>query len=140
MKNIKYLEEEATADIAFIASGDSLDEAFSNAGLALYHTIVDLNIIDPKISFEYEWEAEDLNGLLYDYLDDLIFYFDTKKILLSKIESKIQNIGGGKFSLKIKGKGDFFDNAKHEAKIHIKAVTFFGMEIREKSVKVTLDI
>jgi SHS2 domain-containing protein len=140
MKNIIYLEEEATADIAFIASGNSLDEAFSNAGLALYHTIVDLDVIDPKKSFEYEWEAEDLNGLLYDYLDDLIFYFDTKKILLSKIESKIQKMGEKKFSLKINGKGEFYDNTKHEAKIHIKAVTFFGMEIREKSVKVTLDI
>lgn len=140
MKKISYLEEEATADIAFIAEGDTLDEAFSNAGLALYHTIVDLNDIEPNLSFDYEWQAEDLNGLLYDYLDDLIFYFDTKRVLMSKIETKIQNMGKKKFLLKLKGKGEYYNSNKHNAKVHIKAVTFFGMEIKEKSVKVTLDI
>ena len=139
-KNIEFLDEEATADVAFIASGKSLGDAFANAGLALYHTIVDLNQIDIKINFQREWKAEDLKGLLYDFLDDLIYLFDTEKLLLSVIEAEITKEDERIYTLKINGRGEYYSSKKHEAKVHIKAVTFFGMEIRKNSVKVTLDI
>ena len=137
---VLFLDDEATADVAYIASGNNLEEAFTFAGLALYHTIVDINEIDQKIDFKQEWEAEDLMGLLYDFLDDLIYHFDTKKLLLSEISSKIKKKSDGSFHLSIEGRGETFDENKHQAKIHIKAVTFFGMEITENSVKVTLDV
>ncbi|OLS26971.1 MAG: Protein archease [Candidatus Heimdallarchaeota archaeon LC_3] len=140
LENVKFLDDEATADVAFIASGKSLDEAFANAGLALYHTIVDLNQIEVNINFHREWKAEDLKGLLYDFLDDLIYFFDTERLLLSIIKAEIIKENENLYLLKIDGGGESYNLYKHDFNVHIKAVTFFGMEIGQKYVKVTLDI
>ncbi|MFW9930205.1 MAG: archease [Candidatus Thorarchaeota archaeon] len=140
LENITFLEDEATADIAFLAKGKNIDEAFANAGIALFHVIVDNENIKRKIEVKQRWEAEDLKGLLYDYLNDLIFLFDTKKILLGEINAKIYQEKKNNYILEIIGLGEKYNPKTHQAKTHIKAMTFFGMEISENSVKVTLDI
>ena len=139
-ENVIFLDEEATADVAFIARGHTLDEAFAYAGLALYHVIVDIDTVEPVLDLEKEWDAEDLPGLLYDYLDDLIFLFDTEELLLTEIQTRIKKQSDENFKLLLKGKGEKYNEQKHKAKTHVKAVTFFGMEVSEKRVKVTLDI
>ena len=52
MKKFEYFE--VTADIAFKAYGKNLNEAFENAGLAIFNIISDTNYINPtkEISFE----------------------------------------------------------------------------------------
>ncbi|HKZ41393.1 MAG TPA: archease [Candidatus Hodarchaeales archaeon] len=140
LSKVKYLEDEATADIAYIACGADLAEAFSNAALALYNVIVDLDQITPTLDFSYKWEAEDLPALLYDFLQDLIYFFDTERLLLCQIEAGIEQISPEKFSLIIRGKGEKFSEKTHVAKTLIKAMTFFGLEINNNCVKVTLDI
>lgn len=137
---ITFLEDEATADVAFIAQGEIIDEAFTNACLAFAHTIVNLHEITPEIEFRKSWEAEDLKGLLYDVLDDLIYLFDTDRLLLSEITGKIEKKDNSRYRFSLIGKGEKIFEKNHEIKVHVKAVTFFGMEITQNSVKVTLDI
>lgn len=52
MKKFEYFE--ATADIGFKAYGNNLNEAFENAGLAMFNIISDTSDVEPikEISFE----------------------------------------------------------------------------------------
>lgn len=140
LDNIQYLEDEATADIAFIANGNTISSAFANAALAVTHLIVDIDSIEPNQNKHDTWQAEDLKGLLYDFIDRIIYQFDTEHWLYSIIEANIIQITSSIYQLEISGNGEYYDEKKHIAKRHIKAVTFFGMEIHNNSVKVTLDI
>ena len=46
MQPFYFLEDEATSDVAFIANGRSLQEAFTNACNSLTAVITDSNLID----------------------------------------------------------------------------------------------
>ena len=137
MKPYYFLEEEATADVAFIANGTSMAEAFSNACTALAEVIVDTSQIQPVIEQTISFKAEDLQGLLYDLLDHLLFLFDTEYLVFSSNQVKLDIPN---CSLVWTGQGDVYDPKKHTLHTHVKAMTFFGMEITDTYVKVTLDL
>ena len=72
MKNFEYFD--VTADIGFKAYGENLNEAFENAGLAIFNIISDTNDIDAINEISFELTSEDEVSLLYDYLEELLFY------------------------------------------------------------------
>jgi protein archease len=74
-------------------------------------------------------EAEDPEALLIDYLNELIFLFDTKRFLPSRLE--VRGLRLEKPAL-LEGMvmGETYDPARHRAKTEIKAATFHGLEIR----------
>ncbi|MHA2363145.1 MAG: archease [Candidatus Hodarchaeales archaeon] len=137
MEPFYFLEDEATADIAFIANGNTLEETYANACNALVEVIVESSSIDLIEEKTHNISAEDLPGLLYDLLDHLLFLFDTEGFLFRDNKVKIDK---KKCSIVWKGRGEKFIENKHVIQNHVKAVTFFGMEISETQIKVTLDL
>ena len=79
MKNFEYFE--VTADIGFKAYGKTLNEAFENAGLAIFNIISDTDDIEPKIEKSFEITSEDEVSLLYDYLEELLFLHEVEFML-----------------------------------------------------------
>ena len=65
---------EATADVGFYAYGESLEEAYRNAGLAMFNVISDTRSIKQKESRHIEVVSEDLVFLLYDALHQYLHY------------------------------------------------------------------
>ncbi len=137
MQPFYFLEDEATADVAFIANGRSLQEAFTNACNALTAVITDSNLIDVTERRQISLTAEDLPGLLYDLLDHLLFLFDTENLMF-KLNQVI--LDPETITLQWTGQGEAYQESKHIIHTHVKAVTFFGMEITTSYVKVTLDL
>ena len=129
MEKFKYFEH--TADIEFEAYGFSLEEAFCNAALAFYNSIVNLSEIEEREKIEVETEGFDLVNLLYNFLEELLFYFDTKGFLGKRVELKIEK--NKKLKLKAKVFGEFFDESKHNYKTEIKAVTYHQMKVENKN-------
>ncbi|MBQ9027097.1 MAG: archease, partial [Methanobrevibacter sp.] len=72
MKRYEYFE--ATADIGLKAYGKDRNEAFENASLAIFNIISDTSEIDAVNTIEFEIDSEDDVSLLYDYLEELLFY------------------------------------------------------------------
>ena len=72
-KSNKYDYFDVTADIGFYAYGNSLDEAYENAGLAMFNVITDISKVKKDESREFEIVSEDLVSLLYDYLEENSF-------------------------------------------------------------------
>ena len=124
MKRYEYFE--ATADIGLRAFGKDLNQAFENAGLAMFNIISDTSGIAPKREIEFEITSEDEVSLLYDYLEELLFYHETEFMLFSEFYVEID----GNLHLSAKILGEEIDWDRHERKTEIKAVTFHKMDVK----------
>jgi SHS2 domain-containing protein len=124
MKRYEYFE--ATADVGLRAYGKDLNEAFENAGLAIFNIISDTSGIDALKEIEFEVSSEDEVSLLYDYLEELLFYHEVEFMLFSKFHVEIDE----NLKLKAKIKGEEIDWNKHERKTEIKAITFHKMDVK----------
>lgn len=123
MKKFEYFE--VTADIGFKAYGKDLNEAFENAGLAIFNIISDTSQINPEREISFEITSEDNVSMLYDYLEELLFYHEVEFMLFSQFTVKIDE----NFHLTAKIKGEPIDWNKHERKTEIKAITFHEMQV-----------
>src|SRR4051812_34947811 len=80
----------ARADIAFDAWGESLEELFMAAARATMEVMVhDLSAIRPLETVETHLEQSDQEMLLFDFLNDLIFYKDARRLLLLPLELRV---------------------------------------------------
>ncbi|MER2013485.1 MAG: archease [Methanobrevibacter sp.] len=128
MKRFEYFD--VTADIGFIAYGNTLNEAFENAGLAIFNIISDTSGIDSKIAKSFEITSEDEVSLLYDYLEELLFYHEIDFMLFSDFSVNISKSDKG-YNLKATINGEAIDWDKHERKSEIKAITFHMMDVKK---------
>jgi len=139
----RILEDEATADLAFEAYGKNLEKMYENSALALFSIMTDLEDVEVRERDLIVVEAEDREALLLDFLNELIYRREVDRVLFSDFKCDIEETGEG---LKISAdcSGEKFDRSEHEAKVEVKAVTYFGMEIEEEGgswrAKVTLDL
>jgi len=119
---MKFKFFEHTADAKFQAYGKDLEEAFSNAAIAMYNVITDTNKIKAKIKKEF------------------LFLMDTEDFLLSKVEKLKINKMDDTYELMAVAYGDKVGS--YEVKGDIKAVTYQEMEIKKKPamVQVVVDI
>jgi len=119
-----------TADVKFQAFGKSLEEAFVNSALALVNVISKdkiKSVIKKKISIQIE--GADMARLLYDFLEEFLYFLDTENFLLSKINNlKIKEDAGAYFiSCDVLGdKGD-----DYELEHHVKAITYNEMFVKK---------
>ena len=127
MKKYEYFE--ATADVGLKAYGRDLNEAFENAGLAIFNIISDTSGIDALKEIEFEVTSEDEVSLLYDYLEELLFYHEVEFMLFSEFHVEIDE----NLHLKAKIIGEEIDWDKHERKTEIKAITFHMMDVKRTS-------
>lgn len=125
MKSYEYFE--ATADVGLKAYGKNLNEAFENAGLAIFNIISDTSNIDALKEIEFEVASEDEVSLLYDYLEELLFFHEVEFMLFSEFHVEIDD----NLHLKAKIKGEGINWDKHERKTEIKAITFHKMEVKK---------
>ena len=134
---MKYKFLEHRADAKFQAFGKSLEEAFSNAALAMTSVMTDPIKIKSKIKHKISVKGEDKKALLYNFLEQLLILLDTEKFLLHKI----RNIKINDNKLTAELIGDKFNN-QYDIIINIKAVTYNDMFIKEKPfiVQVVVDI
>ena len=124
--------EDHIADVVVVAYGDSLEEAFENAALALFEVMTDITTVEPRREDVFEVEGFDELSLLYSWIETFIVAFDVDLKLYStfKIE-KIEKIKDG-FKLRGKAWGETFNSAKHPSRSEVKAVTYHEMEILRK--------
>lgn len=128
MKSYEYFE--ATADIGFKAYGKDLNEAFENAGLAMFNIITDTCDVKPENEISFEISSEDYVSLLYDYLEELLFHHEIDFMLFCEFHVNVDD----DFHLKATVKGEGIDWDRHERKTEIKAITFHKMDVKKTDV------
>lgn len=117
-----------TADILFRAEAPSLPELFEQCALALEETQVDVPTIDTKQKIEIRGENKTVEGLLFDFLDDLVYYKDAERLVFRVFQIKIEQ-KGEVFQLLCTAAGETLDVEKHHPKVDVKAVTMHLFEV-----------
>jgi SHS2 domain-containing protein len=133
----KFLEH--TADIKFQCYGSNLNQAFESAGLAFFESITDTKKIKKTIHKSIKLKSQDLKSLLYDFLEELLFLHETKRLVFSEFKIKVNE---KKSSLTADLWGEKL-KPRHEIKNVIKAVTYNDMIIEQNKkvmIQVVLDI
>lgn len=125
MKKYEYFD--VTADIGFKAYGETLNQAFENAGLAIFNIISDTSNIKSEKEVSFKIRSEDEISLLYDYLEELLFYHEIEFMLFSEFHVDIDD----NLQLKATIKGESINWDKHERKTEIKAITFHKMDVKK---------
>src|SRR5947207_11438126 len=140
----KYLEDIATADIAFEATGRDLPELFRDAADATTNVMIDnLNSIEPRETRQIELSNGKLDMLLFDLLQELIFLKDAQRLLLRIREVQVDE-KDEIYIMKATAEGEPVDAERHHQRADVKAVTLhdFSVERTEGAWKarVLLDI
>ncbi len=127
----RYLEDISLADAAFEAKGRTLPELFTSAALATTNVMVrNLEAVEPKVERSVALEAEDVEQLLYKFLQEIIYYKDAEMLLFGKYDVSIHSVDG-QYELKAKFYGEKLDMKKHNLIVDVKAVTWHKFEVKK---------
>ena len=125
----EYRGDIAHADIAFNAWAGSIEELFKEAAQATMQVMVqDLTAIRPRELIELKLEQNSEEMLLFDFLNELIFYKDARRLILLPAQLTIEKQGEN-WSLKSTLRGEEVDPAKHKFSTDVKAVTMLRFSL-----------
>lgn len=127
----KLLEDIAIADACYELTADSLSGIFHSGFLALSSCGVELESIEPTIEKEVSIENSDLERLLYDFLEEIIFFKDAEFLVFKDCEVKIVfNEVSKKYTLEAKLFGREFDDTIKSI-TDVKAMTYYQLYVKE---------
>jgi SHS2 domain-containing protein len=140
MEKYRLLKNEATADIAFLAYGKTINELFEHVATALSNIMI-LNIKNSgKIKLKFTVKNPNLEYLLVDFINKIILYKDYKKVIIT--DSRISIKKG--FVLSCNANAEKLENIKNRFIVDIKAATLHDLQIKKQKglirCKVVLDI
>lgn len=117
------------ADVAFEAWGATREELFAASAGALLRTMVaNPEEVERRQDIAISLEHEELDLLLFDFLGELIFYKDARRLLLHADEVRINDVEGG-FRLDAPAWGEKIDSQRHKLLVDVKAVTLHRFQV-----------
>lgn len=119
-----------TADAKFRAYGETLEEAFINASLATAALMWDWRVVEPKITYKIDVKGKDLQQLLFNFLEEILFLLDSRKFLLHSVEGIKIREAGGYYCLEALFQGDEYSD-QYTTYGDVKAITYHEMEIKQ---------
>ena len=127
----EFLEDIAIADIAFRAWGEDIQELFKAAGDATINTMIDnLNSIKPKQTRTFSLENDELDLLLFNFLQELIYYKDSEQLLLRAQQVQIE-LKNALYHLSAVTQGENLDPNRHHQRVDVKAVTLHRFQLEK---------
>lgn len=130
MQKFKFFPH--TADVKFHAYGKTLEDAFSNSALAMFSVMVNVDKVEDIFKEKVKVKANDEKGLLYKFLEELLFLLDAKFFLLHRVKKLQIKKEGNSLTLNAELSGDRFKE-KYELFGGVKAITYNQMEIKKRN-------
>jgi SHS2 domain-containing protein len=127
----EFLEDVALADIAFRAWGNDLEETFVAAAHAVMNAMVeDLDAIQPRQERTLSVAHEALDMLLFNFLQELIYYKDAERLLLRIQQLRIDETNRP-HTLQATAVGETLDSDRHRMRVDVKAVTLHRFSLAQ---------
>nr|XP_022912895.1 protein archease-like [Onthophagus taurus] len=123
----EYLDH--TADVQIHAWGSNLKEAFEQCGIAMYGYMTELETVEIKQMSEIEANGDDMESLLFHFLDELLFLFSCEPFLICSRLKITEFKTGDEFKIKCQCYGEEFTLGKHPQGTEVKAITYSAMQI-----------
>jgi SHS2 domain-containing protein len=116
---------EHTADVGIIAYGRSLEELFANAAAGMMHFLIDNSIVRKTERRTRTVEADDREGLLINWLNDLLVVLNADGFVPADFD--IRELS--ETNLKAQIVGEPVDPARHAFRLDVKAATYHALQI-----------
>ena len=129
-----------TADIGIVAYGADIKQVFANAALGLFNLMADLGNLKEDTKREIELSAEDVEVLLVEWLNELIYISDVEHIIFKRFEiNELSNT-----QLRATCFGEKIKPGQHRLKREIKAATYHMLRLNKENgsykVQIIFDI
>lgn len=127
--NTKWQHFQHVADIGVRGIGETPEQAFVQAAIALTAVITEPDKVDVNSCIEVECDSPNLEYLFVDWLNVLVYEMATRKMLFSQFDVTIN-----KGHLKASICGEKVNREKHQPAVEIKGATLTELKVdKEKN-------
>lgn len=116
---------EHTADLGLRVRADSLDALFADAASGFFSIIVaNLDDVRPVQNLTLRVEGSRRDELLFDWLNELLYTFETRRLLLSRFDVSV-----GPDYVEGRAWGEPLDPQRHHLEHEVKAITYHRLRV-----------
>jgi SHS2 domain-containing protein len=119
-----------TGDIGLRVAASTLDLLFAEAASALTGVLTYSSRVDGRRTTTVELASPDVELLLVDWLNELLFIFETDRLLVAGALVAV-TVGAGEARLRAAVTGESFDPDRHPVETLVKAATYHLLAIRQ---------
>lgn len=120
--------------------GKTLQELFSNAGFALFDIMTDISRVKETTKKTITIEGGDLEQLMVNWLNDLLYLFDVEGLLFKGFE--VQAVADN--HLRALVAGECYDPDRHIIETAVKAATYHQLQVVQENnrwrAKIIIDL
>jgi SHS2 domain-containing protein len=133
--SFRFLDDIATADLAFDASGDSLQELFHGATCAVIEAMADPSTVGFTWRKSVERREEDPAELLFDWLSDLVYWKDADGVVFSTFKLTITYGDDGSWHLKGELCGESVNGLVQVLRNDVKGITKHMYQLSQEGMR-----
>lgn len=120
-----YETFEHTADIGIRARSGTLNGLFEDSAKGLFSVILtNLDSVRCVQDTTIELAGDRRDDLLFDWLAELLYTFETRRMLFGRFEVRLSDGG-----LSAVAWGEPLDAGRHELDMEVKAITYHGLKV-----------
>jgi len=122
-----YETFEHTADLGLRVHADTLETLLADAARGLFAMIVpELESIRPEQAVEFTIAGEPSELLLFDWLNELLYTYEVRHLLLSEFDVRLSPEG-----ITATARGEPVDHDRHVLDHEVKAITYHGLKLEQ---------
>ena len=130
-----FLDDVATADLAFDAFGDSLQELFQGATWAVIEALADPTTVGSTWLQTIERTDENPAELLFDWLSDLVYWKDAAGVVFSRSELTLTRQDHGCWKLRGVLYGEPVNGSTQTLRADVKGITKHLYEVKQEDMR-----
>jgi SHS2 domain-containing protein len=131
---------EHEADVGLIVRGRDGPELFAEAGLAFFDLVCELGEVQERTRYSVTGEADSVEPLLVDWLNDLVYLFQARGVVCRRFEFPAWS----ETAYEAAAFGEPVDPGRHSPRDLVKAATYHGLSVRSQEdgleARVILDV
>lgn len=120
-----------TADIGLRARSETLEGLLAEAAKALFSVLcANSDAVERvrSVQFHIEHDTDSPDDLLFDWLCELLYAFDTEHMLFRDFDVQLNN-----GALTATAYGEPIDESRHELDMDVKAITYHGLKVEQQT-------
>lgn len=115
-----------TADLGLRVRSPSFAGLCEDAARGLCEIIAgDPDVVQPRSTERFEIPGDDPAMILFDWLNELLYAFESRRMLYSRFEAERTPAG-----LRAEARGERYDPERHALAHEVKAITYHGLQVR----------
>jgi SHS2 domain-containing protein len=121
------------ADSGVRGRGATVEEAFAGAARALFALVVeDASRLGSSEEAAIALGPLPLDELLLDFLNELIYLFDTRRVVFGAFDLKIAPASSGLYTLDGRARGERYDASRHEGTVDPKGASYDALRVAKE--------